>query len=70
VARKTKASTLAQEARSATRMLKGKTVHRIWRHRDAECGVQFTDGTQFFVDRVASGVELSIVQGPKPRRAR
>jgi hypothetical protein len=66
VAKKLGKADLKRDARSATRMLKGKVVHRVWRHREAEIGVQFTGGTQFFVDRSDSGVEISIVGGPKP----
>lgn len=53
-------SELEQEAERATAMLKGKEVLAVRRHREGEVVIQFTDGTTLFVDRAASGVELSI----------
>ncbi len=43
-------------------MLKGKIVHRIWRHRPKEIVIQFTDGATLFVDMETDGLELSITQ--------
>jgi hypothetical protein len=57
---------LGLEARRLTRMLTGKVIHRAWRHRANELGLQFTDGTQFFADRIAAGLAFSVVDGPKP----
>ncbi len=53
-------SELKSEARRATKMLKGKIVERVWRHRTKEIGIQFTDGTRLFVDISEGGLELSI----------
>jgi hypothetical protein len=46
---------LENEAARATELLAGKIVSRVWRHREAEVGVEFTDGTRLFVDRMPSG---------------
>jgi hypothetical protein len=59
---------LSLEARRLTRRLATKVVHRAWRHRANELGLQFTDGTQFFVARLANGLDFSIVDGPPPPR--
>ncbi|MDZ7626059.1 MAG: hypothetical protein U5J96_16625 [Ignavibacteriaceae bacterium] len=53
-------SELKSEARRTTKMLKGKIVDKIWRHRPKEIGIQFTDGTRLFVDISEGGLELSI----------
>ena len=53
---------LRKEAREATKMLKGKIVHRVWRHRAKEIGIQFTDGSRLFVDMETDGLELSITE--------
>jgi|PlaIllAssembly_1097288.scaffolds.fasta_scaffold2302681_1 hypothetical protein len=57
---------LRKEGKEATQMLKGKIVHRIWRHRPKEIVIMFTDGATLFVDAEAEGLELSITQD-KPR---
>ena len=54
---------LKREAKKATAMLKGKTVRIVWRHRENEVGIEFSDGTRLFVDKVETGVELSITAG-------
>ncbi len=56
-------SKLELEAARATEMLRGKTVWTVWRHRQGEVTVQFTDGTRLFVDHTSDGVELSITEG-------
>jgi hypothetical protein len=53
-------SELKSEARRTTKMLKGKIVEKVWRHRSKEIGIQFTDGTRLFVDISEGGLELSI----------
>ena len=53
-------SELESEAARATELLKGKVVHIVWRHREKEVAIQFTDGTRLFVDLVATGLDLSI----------
>lgn len=53
-------SELKSEARRVTRMLKGKIVEKVWRHRANEIGIQFTEGTRLFVDISEGGLELSI----------
>jgi hypothetical protein len=57
------AKNLSAEARRATKMLKGKEVQIVWRHREGEVGIQFTDGSRLFVDHTESGLELSITEG-------
>jgi len=53
-------SPLEQEAKRATELLQGKVVSEIWRHREGEFGIRFTDGTRLFVDHTPTGVEVSI----------
>ena len=55
-----KSKVIVAEARKATRMLRGKLVKRVWRHRATELGIEFADGSRLFVDAKASGLELSI----------
>jgi hypothetical protein len=52
--------TLIEEAARATEMLKGKVVENVWRHREGEFGIQFTDGTRVFVDAADVALEVSI----------
>jgi len=54
---------MAKEARRATKLLKGKTVTKVWRHRPKELGIEFDDGTRLFVDQQEAGLELSITGG-------
>jgi hypothetical protein len=51
---------LQKEARQLTKMLKGKTVDVVWRHRKEEVGIQFTDGTRLFIDQTPNGLDYSI----------
>jgi hypothetical protein len=59
----TEESELEIEARRATEKLRGKVVSVVWRHREGEVGIEFTDGTRLFVDQTPVGVELSITEG-------
>jgi len=52
--------TLTEEARRANRLLKGKVVRAVWRHRRGEVAIEFDDGTRLFVNESATGLELSI----------
>jgi hypothetical protein len=61
---------LSLEARRISRMLAGRVIHRASRHRASELCLQFTDGTQFFTDRVAAGLAFSVVDGPRPPQRR
>jgi hypothetical protein len=54
---------LESESQRATDMLKGKVVQTVWRHRSGEVGIQFTDGTRFFIDTKEGSIELSITGG-------
>ena len=51
---------LAEEARRALRMLRGKAVKKVWRHRATELGIEFDDGSRLFVDSKPRGLEISI----------
>lgn len=51
---------LSVEARRATRMLRGKVVKKVWRHRVAELGIEFDDGSRLFIDAKSRGLEITI----------
>ena len=53
---------LKKEEARATKLLKGKIVKKIWRHRKEEVGIEFEDGTRFFIDwrKNESELDLSI----------
>ena len=51
---------LKKEARQLTKMLKGRTVDVVWRHRRNEVGIEFTDGTRLFIDQTPDGLDYSI----------
>ena len=51
---------LEQEGKEATKLLKGKIVSKVFRHRVGEVGIEFTDGTRIFINVKAEGLELSI----------
>ena len=51
---------LEEEARKATELLQGKIVAKVWRHRDKEIGIEFTDGTRLFIDHQPNELEISI----------
>jgi hypothetical protein len=55
-------SNLKNEAKKATKMIKGKVVSIVLRHRLGEFGIEFTDGTRLFVDRIKDGLEISITE--------
>ena len=52
--------TLKSEGRQVTRMLKGKVVKVVHRHRAGEVLIEFEDGCRLFVDAKGDQVELSI----------
>lgn len=54
---------LTKESELATKILVGKVVSHVVRHRESEVLIQFTDGTRLFVDGKNSLVELSITGG-------
>lgn len=56
-------SQLTKESELATKILVGKVVSHVVRHRESEVLIQFTDGTRLFVDSKNSLVELSITGG-------
>jgi len=51
---------LEEEANKAEKLLKGKKVKSVFRHRRNEFAIEFTDGTTLFVDQTEDGLELSI----------
>jgi hypothetical protein len=58
---------LKKEAEQATKLLRGKTVREVWRHRRKEVGIEFTDGARLFVDCNDKGAEMSITEEPIPQ---
>jgi len=58
----TRKSDLTSEAKHATKLLRGKVVRQVWRHRANEIGIEFEDGTRLFVDKQELGLELSITE--------
>ncbi|WDS37334.1 hypothetical protein [Pseudoxanthomonas sp.] len=52
--------TLEEEAEGATKLLAGRVVETIWRHRPREIVIQFTDGSRLFVDINDAALELSV----------
>ena len=52
---------LQAESETATLLLEGKVVKKIWRHREGELVIEFCDNTRLFVDRTPEGLELSII---------
>ena len=55
-----KGETIEEESKRATLLLAGKIVARVFRHRKNEVGIEFTDGTRFFIDGGEDSLELSI----------
>jgi len=53
---------LSREAKEATKLLRGKTVRIVRRHRAREVLVEFKDGTRLFVDGRTNRLELSITE--------
>ncbi len=56
---------LKREAFTATRILRGKIVREVVRHRRREVGIFFTDGSRLFFDQTLNGLELSITNCPR-----
>jgi hypothetical protein len=54
---------LKKEAARMQRMLAGKIVRRVRRHRSKELLLEFKDGTRLFVDLTEGGLEFSITSG-------
>jgi hypothetical protein len=48
------------EGKRATKLLRGKTVAVVRRHRSGEVLIEFTDHSRIFVDRAGDGLEISI----------
>ncbi len=57
--------TLEEEAERATRLLAGKIVETVWRHRRGEVVIQFKDGSRFFAHINGTALELSVTSGTK-----
>lgn len=51
---------LEKEEARATKLLCGKVVKQIVRHRNDEVLLIFTDGTRFFIDVQSEGLDFSI----------
>ena len=51
---------LATDAKKVTRVLAGKTVKAVRRHRTTELLIVFTDGTRLLVDHTTDGLELTM----------
>ena len=51
---------LKKEEARATKLLKGKVVKKIYRHRKEEVVADFEDGTRFFIDWRESEKELDL----------
>lgn len=51
--------TLEEEQERAEKLLKGRTISKIWRHRPNEVVIQFEDGGRLFVD-ADTPLELSV----------
>ena len=41
-------------------LLRGKVVKVVRRHRPEEVMIEFTDGTRFFINRIAEGLDFSV----------
>lgn len=55
--------TLEDEAKHVAKLLAGKVVETVWRHRPNEIVIQFTDGARFFADINGVSLELSVTEG-------
>jgi hypothetical protein len=51
---------LATDTKKVTRVLAGKTVKAVRRHRATELLILFTDGTRLLVDQTTEGLELTM----------
>ena len=56
-----------RESDTATRLLRGRTVEKVWRHREGEVGLLFADGARLFVNARAP-IDVSIT-GPDPQHS-
>jgi len=54
---------LKKEAETATELLKGKIVAKVYRHRAKEVCIEFTDGARLFVDHNEDILQISITGG-------
>lgn len=54
---------LEKESKQLTRMLKNKTVARIWRPRSSEICVEFLDGTRLYAESNGKSIETSLTGG-------
>jgi hypothetical protein len=54
---------LEDEGKLATEILQGKVIRVVWRPTEKQVGIEFTDGTRFFIDHQSLSVEMSIT-GP------
>jgi hypothetical protein len=52
--------TLEEEAAELNRLLVGRVVKIVWRHRPKEIVIEFTDQTRLFVDWQATELEMSV----------
>ena len=54
--------TLEQEAEKLMKLIKGKTVKRVWRHRPGEIAIEFDDKdrTRLFVNNNPDGLDISV----------
>lgn len=56
--------TLADNQKALQKLLKGKTVKRVWRRKRKELGLEFSDGTRLFVDwQKNQSLDLSVTEG-------
>ena len=56
-----------REGENATRLLRGRIVEKVWRHRQGEVGLLFADGARSFVSARAP-LDISIT-GPDPQQS-
>jgi hypothetical protein len=54
---------LENEAATATKLLEGKSVKVVRRHRANEVMIEFDDGTRLFVDSISDPLDLSVTGG-------
>jgi hypothetical protein len=53
---------LEAEAEGMSRLLRGKAVRVVKRHRIGEVLLEFEDGTRFFVNAIADRLDFSITE--------
>ena len=54
---------LEEEANELTRLIRGKAVKVIRRHRVSEVMLEFHDGSRLFANTTRDGLELSVTGG-------